>query len=354
MKEIFFSAAPDTAAVLRNHAARYPEMTPQDAVKLLYQSVFGPGHLISAPGAASARLLDELSTSPSRKSAVTDEIGGGFARMHLTADTDPDYALFAFLQSAVPTGSPEEMLSSLEILRSLTAEGVFAFDSPALEAYLFEYIGSGCPMVSHTDVYRRNYHPSYRVVRREFVLLAPLLQKILRLCREKESVVTVIDGFCASGKSTLAQLLADIFNARLISMDDFFLPPEKRTPERFAEPGGNVDYERFKAEVVDHLGDASLTYGVFDCSEMSITSRLTLPKTKVTVIEGAYSHHTSFGKYYDIDAFMLTDREEQLRRIRERDGEEYLPMFESRWIPFEEAYESAYHVRNTSEFIIET
>ena len=28
-------------------------------------------------------------------------------------------------------------------------------------------------------------------------------------------------------------------------MDDFFLPPERKTPERLAQPGGNVDYERF-------------------------------------------------------------------------------------------------------------
>ena len=32
-------------------------------------------------------------------------------------------------------------------------------------------------------------------------------------------------------------------------MDDFFLPMELRTAERLEEPGGNVHYERFSAEV---------------------------------------------------------------------------------------------------------
>ena len=39
-------------------------------------------------------------------------------------------------------------------------------------------------------------------------------------------------------------------------MDDFFLRPEQRRPERFAEPGGNVDRERFAAEVLVHTGPA--------------------------------------------------------------------------------------------------
>jgi len=115
-----------------------------------------------------------------------------------------------------------------------------------------------------------------------------------------------------------------------------------------------VDYERFKTEVADHLSDDELTYGVFDCSEMAVTSHRTLPKTKVTVVEGSYSHHPAFGRYYDTDVFMETSPEEQLRRIRKRDGEDYLPIFVNRWIPFEQKYESAYHVRENAEFIIET
>ena len=34
-------------------------------------------------------------------------------------------------------------------------------------------------------------------------------------------------------------------------MDDYFLQPYQRTEERLAEPGGNVDYERFKEEIYD-------------------------------------------------------------------------------------------------------
>ena len=36
----------DFQTILAAHAARYPEMAPQDYVKLAYQSEFGPAHLL--------------------------------------------------------------------------------------------------------------------------------------------------------------------------------------------------------------------------------------------------------------------------------------------------------------------
>jgi len=258
MHTLSYTAAPDITRIIRNHAARYPESEPQDVVKLLYQSVFGPGHLVSDPNAAAERLLHELKNSPSRESVFNDEIGGGFARLHLIPGTDPDYALFAFLKSARSVGSSHELLKAFETLYHLSGEDALTFDTQSLNRYLDDYRAAGCPMVSHSAAYRGAYAPSYRVVHREFVLLEPLIRKIRSLTSEKDHTVVVLDGFCASGKSTLAYFLQEIFAARLIHMDDFFLPPEKRTPERFAQPGGNVDYERFRTEVIEHLAEESI------------------------------------------------------------------------------------------------
>ncbi|MBQ8369809.1 MAG: hypothetical protein IJY35_07500 [Clostridia bacterium] len=344
--------------ILRLHAGFYPKMQPTDAVKLLYQASFGPGHMISDASAALARTRAEMASVtalPGDGSPVFEEIGGGYARLYLNPSLNPMLVTTLFTASAnQPAREPADFSESLDRLRRLTDEGVFAFSRSALDEYLDGYAEAGMPAVSHSDAYRAAYHPAYRVVRREFAALLPMLRAVQKKIDESGSCVLTIDGFCASGKTTLAQSVADAFDARLIHMDDFFLPPEKRTPERFAQPGGNVDYERFKAEVVDHLSDESLTYGLFDCGEMAVTSHVTLPKTPLTVIEGAYSHHPAFGDYYDVDAFVQTSSEEQLRRIRERDGDEYLPMFESRWIPFEQAYESAYDVRARSAYLIET
>ncbi len=352
---------PSLEEILRLHAHFYRKMQPADAVKLLYQASFGPGHMIPDPAAALERTRLEMaavtgpSDLPGDGTPIFEEIGGGYARLYLNPCMNPAHITRLFTASAnAPIHQSSDFTGSLNLLRRLTEEGVFGFSSDELEEYLDGYICAGMPAVSHSDEYREAYRPAYRVVQREYARLLPMLYLIEKDIAANASCIVAIDGFCASGKSTLAKLISQAFEARLIHMDDFFLPPEKRTPERYAEPGGNVDYERFKAEVVDHLSDDSLTYGVFDCGEMAVTAHVTLPKTAVTIIEGAYSHHPAFGKYYDLDIFVQTSPEEQLRRIRERDGEESLPMFVNRWIPFEKAYESAYAVRDSSLYLIET
>lgn len=62
--------------------------------------------------------------------------------------------------------------------------------------------------------------------------------------------ILAIDGNCCAGKSKFAAQLAERFSATVFHMDDFFLRPEQRTAERLAAPGGNVDHERFRAEVL--------------------------------------------------------------------------------------------------------
>ena len=59
-------------------------------------------------------------------------------------------------------------------------------------------------------------------------------KQIDMLLEEKDFAVVAIDGKCTSGKTTLASKLAEIYDCNVFHMDDFFLRPEQRTPERFA------------------------------------------------------------------------------------------------------------------------
>ena len=56
--------------ILAEHFERYPLMVPQDAVKLIYQRVFGPGHLIRDPEAA-LRAIGETDVR-----AIRDDLTG--------------------------------------------------------------------------------------------------------------------------------------------------------------------------------------------------------------------------------------------------------------------------------------
>lgn len=169
---------------------------------------------------------------------------------------------------------------------------------------------------------------------------------------EKGRCIIAIDGRCGSGKSTLARILAEKLNGQTIFMDDFFLPFSLRTPERMDEAGGNIHYERFIGEVVNRLGDESLTYGVFDCSVMKINGESHIENKDIIIVEGSYSLHDKFGKYYDIAIFSDVEYETQIERIRNRNGEDMLRRFVNEWIPMEEKYFEAQATRTKCGFVI--
>ena len=154
--------------VLRQQAARYPKMQPTDAVKLIYQNEFGGGHLIRDEEKCLDYLRKEYaSIAKNAKIPLYEEIGNGMVRVYLPALPEEDLEKLGrdFIWSAAEhIGAMERFLKKLDVLRQLTSKGVFSFDAAELESYLSGYEASGCPMVSHSEIYRKLYAPAYRVV----------------------------------------------------------------------------------------------------------------------------------------------------------------------------------------------
>ncbi len=154
--------------------------------------------------------------------------------------------------------------------------------------------------------------------------------------------LAALDGRCASGKTTAAEILHRQYGWPVVHADDFFLRPEQRTPERYAEPGGNIDWERLREEVLIPLREGKpVSYRRFDCSCMKLGDTIILPASNLVLIEGSYSLHPKLRDLYDLKLFLTVSPKEQLRRIEERNGSEKLIMFKERWIPLEELYFSS-------------
>lgn len=163
----------------------------------------------------------------------------------------------------------------------------------------------------------------------------------------KRPYVIAIDGRCASGKTTLAKQLADRLSCSVIHMDHFFLQPGQRTRERLEEPGGNVDRERFREEVIAPLQKGEdFAYRIFDCGIMDFRGSVNVRQTPVVIVEGAYSCHPRFMEYWDLTVFLSVDKEEQLRRIESRNGKEQAEKFVEQWIPLEERYFAAHCIES--------
>ncbi len=163
--------------------------------------------------------------------------------------------------------------------------------------------------------------------------------KIDNLLLYKEIVLIGIDGKSGAGKSTLGMELQKIYNSNIFRMDNFFLTPELRTEERSREIGGNVDYVRFKEEIMNNLliGN-SFSYRVFDCGPMMFTDKIEVEPKKVNIIEGCYSMHPTLANEYDLKIVLDIDEELQKERILKRNGPFMLTRFLKEWIPKENLY----------------
>ncbi len=183
--------------------------------------------------------------------------------------------------------------------------------------------------------------------------IRPLLVRIDRLMAEQERVLVAIDGGSASGKTTLGELLQSVYACPVFHMDDFFLRPEQRTPERFSEPGGNVDRERFLSEVLLPLREGKAgDYRRFDCKTFTIAPPRRIEPGRLNIIEGAYAMHPDLAPYYDLTVFLAVSAEKQRERILKRNAPAQAELFFNRWIPFEQRYFAALNVPERCDLTI--
>jgi uridine kinase len=408
------------AGYLKDQAFLHPGMTAQDGVKLCFQAAFGAEHILTDPAQARAALLAEFAQTPSRKREVFEPISAEYSRCNLAAwkqlQLPPEWLFQIFFHSApgnsvldnsapgnsVPEKGKNAEALFMEYLAIVTAcadQGLLPFSGATWRKYLEEYLAGGVRPAHHSEAYRLKEQPAYRIVKREYEKLLPVLQKLAaireRVIQEqtiqeqamgekaaqkqtireraiqeqtiqkrdsqKEAIqkqagpkVIAIDGRAAAGKTTLAALLSQVLSAGVIPMDDFFLPAELRTAERLAERGGNVHYERFRAEVLPYLKrNESFSYRRFDCGIMDYSGTRLVQSSPWRIVEGSYSCHPAFGDYMDCRVFCDVSPDEQRERILKRNGLEMAEVFFTQWIPKEEQYFRTERVKEKADLIIE-
>lgn len=182
-----------------------------------------------------------------------------------------------------------------------------------------------------------------------------LCTTLSELKKERKPFLVAIDGRCASGKTTLARHLQEDLQAIVVHMDDFFLRPEQRTPERYATPGGNVDWERMEEELLAPLASGKDTqFRALDCGNLQLGKTQTQTAGDFIIVEGSYSLHPQLQKYYHYRIFLTVPYEVQLSRIEVRNGLEKKQMFIDKWIPYEELYFSTYKIQDICDEVYET
>lgn len=325
--------------LLHEHYVNFPDMEIQDTVKFLYQHHMGPGHLIRDEKAALSRLQEEWNAvSADENAPLFHPIGNGLCRLNLSR-CKADNLSPAIISRLFSLTAQQIMPDRQALEDDLALVYSLPFPKDEVDAYLKQYKADGCPMVSHSLRFREHYRPAYRIVSQYYVNIFPVLVAIDKAMKKHPRLRVAIDGPCASGKSTLGTALRDIYACPLIHMDDFFLRPEQRTQERLAQPGGNVDYERFTQEVLAPLlAGRDFSYRPWSCQLGGFDPEISIPAAPLTVVEGSYSMRPDLRDAYQLRIWVEAPMELRRQRLLERGGADCLSRFEQLWIPLEDRY----------------
>lgn len=175
-------------------------------------------------------------------------------------------------------------------------------------------------------------------------------EEIQRIFQTHAAPLIAVDGRCASGKTTLAAQMQKDLGCNVIHMDDFFLRSEQRTEERLRQPGGNIDWERFREEVLTPFRQGvPFSYRPYDCHIRDFQEPVRIMPDRLTVVEGSYSCHPELWSDYDLHIFLSISPDEQLRRIQARNGSDKMRDFQWKWIPLEERYFQAFQIAKRCE-----
>ena len=324
---------------LKYHLKKYPKMTNQDIIKLIYQETLGPNHIISDQNRVLNYLQKELEENHSLFNNLYEYLGTNYVRMDIHKYyqyfNNIDTLFNLFLNSLSPN-------QDLNLLKD-TLNNFLTIDDLKDYNYL---------PVSHSDIYKSSYLPHYRIIKSSLLTIEHKviqLDNYLSLLPSK-SIIS-LEGRCASGKSTITSKLKHKYT--IIPIDDFFLPINLKTKERLNEIGGNINYELVKKMLVElkqalkrNLGVFS--YSAFDCSKQEYYTKEIILKDKV-ILEGVYSASIYFRELIDKIAYLFVDKETQLKRINNRSLKE---KFINEWIPLEEKYFKHILIEEIADIII--
>ncbi len=346
----------NTRELLLAHYKKFPRLQAADIFKFLFQSCFGCEHLVSDESTALRYIKNEFSEMSEAAEPFTDALDGNYSRVYLSwikAGLSPETLTKLFCLSAKKEPDGKALLpQKIEIAREFIANGEIPLDKEEFDKKLSEWQGRGYPAIHHSEVFRSTYKPAYRVINSkysDFICLFAEIDKMLL----KGNVILAIEGGSASGKSTLSEVLSLVYDCNIFHTDDFFLRPEQRTPERFKEIGGNIDRERLYNEIICSLvKNEAVNYRPFDCSMQLLGETVSVPQKKLNVVEGVYSMHPEFGKYYNLSVFLDISPDFQKKRIEKRNSPAFAERFFKEWIPLENTYFKKTEIKNRTDLVI--
>jgi hypothetical protein len=161
------------------HIARYPNLELIDLYKLLHQSALGASHASAADDILEKEFnLEWDNLTGVHVEPAIDPISpdGKIARIHLRSYLSQDYSkddlLMAFIRTAnAHNGSQEKLKKFCNCVRDLSKAKQLPFNPEDTEAFLNDVENKDYPTLRHSNIFKKEYEPSYRIVHLDYLLL---------------------------------------------------------------------------------------------------------------------------------------------------------------------------------------
>lgn len=331
--------------ILLENYYKYPLMQAQDFFKLLYQGEFGGAHACAdSQKSILSQIKNELKhiETTTTSSSLIDNISANQLRVNLpvfySKNLNLDTLSEMFLISAKTSiGTMENLTKKIFIFETLVKNKQILLPYVSVKSAAIKYLTDAKP-ISHSITYKLNYNPHYRVVRRDFFDMFPVIDRINAISRKK--IITIaIEGNSGSGKTYYAEALRKYYadKCNVFHADDFFLPANMRTSARLSQIGGNIHYERLYKLLEDISKGKSVNYKKYNCETDTYTDESAQPR-QINIIEGVYSASNGLAEKYDIIVKLCANCVTQQKRLLSRSGEDILKKYKGIWLPLENKY----------------
>ncbi|MFA7367171.1 MAG: AAA family ATPase [Bacilli bacterium] len=316
--------------IIEWHKIKYPLIQKQDIHKLIYQIAYGNAHMINDISKVNTFLLNEINFLDSFNQDLYDYVGD-FARISLRTYLKYYFSINYLLNSFI--------LSSNNIKK----------DDSLYEELLKEYNIDKDMNLSHSDTYKLNYKPNYRLIHKDYITSEMrYIQAYNFIVNQDCRCIISLEGKCGSGKSYLADRLSKHLDITVLHMDNFFLPNSRKTKDRLNEIGGNIDYKLVRDTLINIKNNNPKSIKIFDCKKQEYY-KIPFNNKKIIILEGVYSSHPFFKDLIDKAMFIDTPLKLRLERLQLRDNyERYI----QEWIPLEDKYYNELNIQYSSDLII--
>ena len=160
---------------LAEQMKKYALLQPQDLVKMAYQTVFGPEHMLQNPARALEMLRMEMKSIGQEEvdPGLLEPISDRLCRVHLMAwkklGRTAEELHSLFLQTArCCHGSEADFFALIgeykQTLLQLSPDAAADFDQ-----FLTGYLAGGVRPVHHSEIFQMTYDPHYRLILRSLV-----------------------------------------------------------------------------------------------------------------------------------------------------------------------------------------